>query len=103
MAERAGRAGHPISHSHIADYAKGTVKKMPSREDLQALAAALDTGVERVRRAALWEWWEYVPREMTRNAKGARIVAAVPPGLTTEQEQALTRLIQAWAATREES
>jgi hypothetical protein len=101
MSERATRAGHPISHAHIADYAKGTVRKMPSQEELLALAAALDTGVETVRRAAMQEWWGYVPRELSRNSRASRVLAAVPPNLTPEEEQELARLVQAWAAARE--
>lgn len=104
MSDRATRAGHPISHAQLADYAKGRVAKVPDREQIEAIAVATDNGVETVRRAAMRQYWGYEPREL-RLARGraSRAAAAVPPNLSPEAEEELARMIQAWVAARRES
>lgn len=99
MSERARRSGHNISHSQLADYASDSVRKVPSQEQIQALAAALDVGQEQVRAAVFEQFYGYVPRELKRG-RASRIVAAVPPGLSAEDEDELLRLIEAWLSTR---
>lgn len=99
MEQRARQRGHVISHSQLADYAKDAVRKVPSREQIEALAAALDVGVEAVRAAALEQFWGYVPREL-KNRKGSRISAALPPDLTREEEEQIARMVEAWLASR---
>lgn len=100
MERRAEQRGHKISHSQLADYAAGTVRRMPTTEGLEALAAALDVGVEDVRAASMLEFWGYVPRELKHRGRGSRIMAALPTDLAPEEEEELRRLINAWAAAR---
>lgn len=52
MAERATRAGHPISHPSISAYATEKVREVPSESTRKALAAALDVPIEVVTAAA---------------------------------------------------
>jgi transcriptional regulator with XRE-family HTH domain len=42
MEDRARRAGYPISRSAISDYAQGRIATRPTRERVEALAAALE-------------------------------------------------------------
>lgn len=100
MSERARRAGHNISHSQLADYASDSVRKAPTREQIEALAVALDVGQEAVRAAMFEQFYGYVPVELKRGSKASRVAAAVPPGLSPEEEAELLRLIEAWLATR---
>jgi transcriptional regulator with XRE-family HTH domain len=99
MERRARERGYSISHSSLADYANGSVRKMPDKEQIEALAAALDVGLDAVRAAAVLQYWGYVPREV-RNRKGSQVTAAIPPDLSSEEEAQLIRMIQAWAASR---
>ena len=100
MERRARERGHKISHSSLADYANGAVAKMPDKDQIEALAAALDVGLDAVRAAAMQQYWGYVPREL-RNRKPSRVAAAIPPDLSPQEEAELARMIQAWLATRE--
>lgn len=77
---------------------------MPDRDQIDAIAVATDNGVETVRRAAMRQYWDYEPREL-RLARGrtSRAAAAVPPNLSPEAEEELTRMIQAWLAARDKS
>lgn len=99
MSARAARHGHSISHSSLTDYAHGKVRKAPNSEQIEALAAALNKGVDTVREAVMMEWYGYTPRELSRS-KGSRIAAAVPSTLTPEEEAELIRLIEAWLLAR---
>lgn len=99
MEKRARDRGHTISHAQLADYAKGVVKKMPDREQVEALSAALDVGLDVVRAAAMQQYWGYVPREL-RSRKSSRLSAAVPPDLSSEEEEQLVRMVEAWLASR---
>jgi transcriptional regulator with XRE-family HTH domain len=99
MARRAKERGHDISHSHLAEHAKGLVAKMPDRAQVEALAAALDVGIDDVRAAAMQQYWEYVPREL-RVRRPSRVTAALPPDLTEEEEAEIARMVEAWLAAR---
>lgn len=99
MEKRARDRGYTISHASLADYAKGVVRKMPDKDQVEALAAALDVGVDVVRGAAMLQYWGYVPREL-RNRKPSRLSAAVPPDLSSEEEEQLVRMVEAWLAAR---
>lgn len=100
MEKRARDRGHTISHAQLADYAKAVVKKMPDKSQVEALAAALDVGLDAVRAAAMQQYWGYVPREL-RNRKPSRLTAAVPPDLSSEEEEQLVRMVEAWLASRQ--
>lgn len=100
MERRAEQRGHKISHSQLADYAAGTVRRMPTKEGVEALAAALDVGIEEVRTASVVEFWGYVPREAKYRGRGSRITAAMPPDLTPEEEDEVLRMVQAWFGAR---
>lgn len=102
MERRARERGHKISHSSLADYANASVSKMPDRDQIEALAAALDVGLDAVRAAAMQQYWGYVPREL-RNRRPSRAGAAIPPDLSVEEEAELARLIQAWVASRKQN
>lgn len=100
MERRAQARGHRISHAQLADYAAGVVRRMPTLEGLEAIAAALDVGVEDVRAASMKEFWGYVPRELKHRGRGSRVTAAMPPDLSPEEEDELLRMIEAWVAAR---
>jgi transcriptional regulator with XRE-family HTH domain len=100
MARRAHERGHQISHAQLGEYAKGTVQKVPNREQMEALAAALDVGLETVRTAVMHQWWGYVPRELKNRGKASRLGAAVPADLSTDEEAELVRMVEAWLAAR---
>ncbi|HET7357111.1 MAG TPA: hypothetical protein VFJ09_10605 [Nocardioidaceae bacterium] len=102
MERRARERGHKISHSSLADYANGSVEKMPDRDQIEALAAALDVGLDAVRAAAMQQYWGYVPRELRNRGKQSRIGAAIPADLSPEDEEQLLRMIQAWVASRKQ-
>ena len=99
MERRAAGRGQKISHSTLADYAADSVQKMPSREQLEALSAALDTGLDEVRSAALEQFWGYVPREL-KGRKTSMVVAAVPADLTQEEEEDLAQMVHLWVEQR---
>ena len=99
MERRAAGRGQKISHSTLADYAADSVQKMPSREQLEALSAALDTGLDEVRSAALAQFWGYVPREL-KGRKTSMVVAAVPADLTQEEEEDLAQMVHLWVEQR---
>lgn len=99
MSEAARRAGYTISHSQMQAYATDIVRKAPSSEQLEAIAAALSVSVEKVRSAMIQQFYGYVPRDLA-NVRESRVVAAVPPDLSPEEEQELARLVAAWAAAR---
>lgn len=99
MEKRAAERGYSISHASLADHAKGVVRKMPDRDQIEALAAALDVGIDAVRAAAMKQYWGYTPRELT-NRKASRLFAAVPADTTPDEEAELKRMIEVWAATR---
>jgi hypothetical protein len=99
MSARAVRHGQEISHSQLADYASGKVRSAPNARQIEALAAALDTGIGVIREAVMQEWYGYTPRELGR-MKGSRVAAAIPSTLTTEEEAELIRLIEAWLRAR---
>lgn len=100
MERRAEQRGHRISHSQLADYAAGTVRRMPTTEGLEALAAALDVGVEDVRAASMLEFWGYVPRELKMRGRASRVSAAMPPDLTPDEEEQIVRMVKAWLASQ---
>jgi transcriptional regulator with XRE-family HTH domain len=100
MSDRAHRAGKSISHSQLADYAAGHVRKAPDVEQMEALAAALGVGFESVRAAVFEQYYGYVPRELQRTAKLGRVVAAIPADLDPDQEEELLRMIEAWLSVR---
>lgn len=101
MERRAEQRGHRISHSQLADYAAGTVRRMPTSEGVEALAVALDVGIEDIQAASCKEFWGYIPRALRyRGGGNSRLAAAVPPNLSAEEEEELARLIQAWASAR---
>lgn len=102
MERRARERGYSISHSSLADYANGSVRKMPDKEQIEALAAALDVGLDAVRAAAMQQYWGYIPREL-RNRKPSRISAAIPPDLSPEEEAELARMIRAWVSARHQN
>lgn len=99
MEKRANRAGHSISHSQLADYASDAVRKVPNREQIEALAAALDLGYETVRAAVFAQYYGYVPRELS-SRKTSRVAAAVPSDLSPEEEGELVRMVEAWLSAR---
>ena len=99
MEKRARDRGYVIAHSQLADYANDTVSKMPSKDQIEALAAALDVGVDVVRAAALDQFWDYIPREL-KSRKGSRLTAVVPSDLSQAEEEELLRMVEAWLAAR---
>lgn len=103
MSAAAKRAGFDISHSQLQAFAQDMVRKAPSNEQLQAIAAAVGVSFERARAAMMQQFYGYVPRGMEADdpaLPGARIGAAIPPDLSPEQEQQLLRMVQAWIAGR---
>lgn len=99
MEARARRSGHVISHSQLQAYATGTTRKMPTVDQMRALAAAMDVGYETVRAAAFEQYYNYRPREMSHRSD-SRVGAAIPPDLTAEEERELIRMVKAWASAR---
>jgi hypothetical protein len=99
MSRRAKERGYDVSHSHLAEHAKGLVAKVPDRTQVEALAAALDVGIDDVRAAAMQQYWGYVPREL-RTRKPSRVTAALPADLTAEEEDEIARMVEAWLAAR---
>lgn len=95
MARRTDACPRPLSHSQIADYAAGRVRKTPDSPTIEALAVALDVPVERVRDAVLEQYLDYVPANVDRG-----VDALIPPGLSDGEVDELRRLIQAWLAAR---
>jgi transcriptional regulator with XRE-family HTH domain len=100
MERRARERGHRISHAQLAAYAEDAVRKVPSREQVEAIAAALDLGIDAVRAAVMQQYWGYVPRELKQRGKGSRVAAAVPPDLSTDEEAELVRMMEAWLVAR---
>lgn len=101
MAEASRRAGHFISHSQIAAYATDGVRKAPTPEALQALAAALGTSFARVYSAAIEQYYGYVPSSVG-PADTGEVGAAIPYDLTEDEKAELTRMIRAWVVARRE-
>lgn len=99
MSDVARRAGHTISHSQLQAYATDGVRKAPSTEQLEAIAAALSLPYQRVRAAMTEQFYGYVPREMA-VAPGSKISAAVPPDLSPAEEDELARMVRAWVSAR---
>lgn len=100
MARRALRAGHDISHSQITDLGNDLVRKMPPREHIRAIAAALGVDPAVVLAAAFEQFYGYVPQLLQDGAEPTG--AAIPADLTADEREELGRLIQAWVAARHE-
>lgn len=103
MSERARRAGKSISHSQLADYAAGSVRKAPTVEQMEAIAVGIDAGFEEVRAAMFDQFFGYIPRELKRPAKMSKIVAAIPANLSPDEEAQLLRMVEAWLASRQDN
>lgn len=102
MSRQAQRAGRSISHSQLASYAKDEVAKMPSREQMEAIAAALQLSFEEVAGAAFMQYHGYLPQSLGDN-RGNAVSAAVPYDLSPDEEEELARLVRAWVAARRAS
>ena len=102
MSEAARKAGKTISHAQLQAYATNIVRKAPSTDQLEALAAALDTTLEKVRVAMIQQYYGYVPRSVAPDDAGtSELFAAVPPDLSPDEERELARLVTAWVSTRQ--
>lgn len=99
MAAAAQRAGYDVSHSQMQAYATNQVRKAPSNDQLEALAAALSVSVDRVRTAMMQQFYGYVPKELA-VIRESPVSAAVPPDLSPDEEQELARLVAAWVEAR---
>lgn len=98
MSARADRAGYRISHSQLAEYAAGTVRKAPDQTMIDALAAALGVPRERVQASVFEQWYGYTPRGMP--AGGGVLL---PVDVTEDEREELERLVAAWLAARRDT
>lgn len=99
MSEAARRAGRLVSHSQLAAYASDGVRKAPTPEQMQGIAAALGVSFEKVYAAAIEQYYGYTPTSFG-NAGGRDVTAAIPFDLTPEEERELGRVIRTWVAMR---
>lgn len=99
MAEAARRSGRLISHSQLASYATDGVRKAPTTEQMQGLAAALGLAYEKIYAAVIEQYYGYVPQNLGTSG-GSDITAAIPYDLTEDEERELARMIRAWVAAR---
>lgn len=99
IAARADSAGHDgLSFQQVQSYAADQVRKVPTRAQMEALAAGLGVDFDTVLEACLEQWYNYVPPELT--GAGERIGRLIPDDLSTEDEQELRRMVQAWIAAK---
>jgi len=92
--KRATSAGHRLSYSQVHAYSQGIAAKAPSREQIEALAAALPASEVEVRRAVFIDWYGYDPIE---NAADHYLIA-VPADLPDDRKREIDQMVQAWLA-----
>lgn len=93
MSARANKAGHDISHAHIADLLNGQVRRAPLPTEIVAIAAALDVSYEVVRRAVLHDWYDY------EELRAGDFDALVAPLAESERAEA-ERMLRAWLTAK---
>lgn len=96
MSTRAKKAGHQISHAHIADLMNGDVARAPLPEDIMAIAAALDCSYEQVRQAVIHDWYGYD------ELRAPDFDALIAP-LDGADRDELARMIRAWVSAKQQS
>ena len=89
---RAAEAGKQLSYSQVQAYHKGTAAKMPTQQQIEALAAGLPASIAEVRRAAFIDWYGY---DLYEHEKDSYLIA-VPADLPAQRKREVDQLVRAW-------
>ncbi|MFF7365848.1 hypothetical protein [Streptomyces sp. NPDC008125] len=95
MADRAARAGVPLSKPYFQKLATNAVSTAPTPERLVAIAAALEKPLSVVKLAAARQFLEYEGSELTHFSADVRVIVGHLAGMGPEDARRWRAMIEA--------
>jgi endonuclease/exonuclease/phosphatase family metal-dependent hydrolase len=95
MADRAARAGYPVSKPYLQKLGTNQVLTAPTPERLAGIAAALQKPVRIIQEAAAVQYLQYEPRELAGYGDELKIVVAHLAGMPESEVHRWRALIEA--------